>query len=361
MILKPYEMVVANSVLREIKSILKESDSSASVDVMGSYSSGLATPMSDLDLRLSLPSFDKDPFNRGPSPGRKASLKAGRKSLIKLRIALEHSELFANVRLSSGRLEILNTVHRKTKLAVQVQFTPTPSASLPYITTYLCEFPTLRPLFILLRSALDIRGLKDVWPGGLGSYTIFMMIVYALNRNASELHRHDMAAQLLYILKLYSEADLYKYGFSADPPRMFDKSIVGMKGNSTAKLYGIDILCKHDIEPFLLCFQDPADRTNDLGRSSYAIKHVQAVFCSARERIDQALREWEAMSPSERQNLNKACLDPLVGACYNHFEIQRARVKQVGDQLEAVKQEAPEDFFEKNRMFERPLRDLLRE
>lgn len=314
--------------LREIQSIFKESDSSASVDVTGSYSSGLATPMSDLDLRLSLPSFDKDPFNRGPSPGRKASLKAGRKALIKLRIALENSELFANVRLIIRRLEILNMVHRKTKLAVQVQFTPTPPASLPYIKTYLCEFPTLRPLFILLRSALDIRGLKEVRTGGLGSYTIFMMIVYALNRNASELHRHDMAAQLLYILKLYSEADLYKYGFSADPPRMFEKSIVGMKGNSTAKLYGIDILRKHDIEPYLLCLQDPADLTNDLGCRSYAIKHVQAVFCSARERIDQALREWEAMTPNERQNSNKACLNPLVGASYNYFENRRGLVKK---------------------------------
>ena len=212
MSLKPFEMVAVGSVLRDFKSIVNEFDPSASVHVVGSYSSGLATPTSALDLKISIPSFDMVPLSRGPSPGRSDSRKASRKSFKVLKSALSRSESFNKIVLREGRLLILNTVHRKTGLEVQIQFTPTSPVSLQYIATYLSEFPTLRPLFILLRSALNIRGFNNTrrGKGGLGSYPIFIMIVYALNRAASELPRHNIAAQLLYILKLYSEADLRK-------------------------------------------------------------------------------------------------------------------------------------------------------
>lgn len=342
MTLTPDEIAAAHLVLEEIKSIAKGLNRSISVDLLGSYRSGLATPMSDMDLRISLTSFEKDPLNRGPSPGRKVSLKAGQRSIDRLRDAYKFRSTFEKIFIARGRFIILNAVHRKTKLAVQIQFLPSTPASLTYVATYLSEFPTLRPLLVLLSSALNIRGLKFVPTGGLGSYSILMMIVYALNQNASELPRHDIAAQLLFILKLYSEADLSNYGFSPDPPRIFPKSIVGMKGNSTAKRYGIDILCKHKDRPFLLCLQDPADPTNDLGCRSYAIKQVQAVFRSARKRIEQAMREWEAMTQSERQNVNKGCLDPLVGACYAGFEEHRSLVKRIIGQAKGITQHLPE-------------------
>lgn len=358
MSLTPYDIVAASSVLRDVKSIVKKSHPSASVDLLGSYCSGLASATSDLDLRLSLPSLLKDPLSRGPSPGRKKSRNTGLKTLQKLATALSKSMSFSDVQMKWGRVDILDIIHCPTKIQVQVQFAPTPPASLQYIAKYLSEFPTLRPLYILLRSALNIRGLNNVWCGGLGSYTILLMIVYALN--ASELPRHDIAAQLLYILKLYSEADLYKYGFSPDPPRMFDKSIVGMEGNSTARLYGIDVMRKYQYEgPFLLCLQDPADSSNDLGCKSYAIKHVQAVFRSARERIEIAMREWEAKTESERQNVKNGCLDPLVRALYTSFEERRTRVKKAVGQAEGLNQDLLDEWFLKTRMFERPLGDFL--
>lgn len=346
MSLKPFEMVAVGSALRDFKSIVKKFDSSASVHVVGSYSSGLATPTSDLDLKISLPSFDKDPLSRGPSPGRSISRKASRKSFDVLQSALSRSKSFNKVMLAWGRLQILNTVHRKTRLEVQIQFTPTSPVSLQYIATYLSEFPTLRPLFILLRSALRIRGFNDTRKGGLGSYPIFIMIVYALNRAASEVPRHNIAAQLLYILKLYSEADLHTYGFSVNPPRMFDRSIVGMKNNATAKRYGVDVMGKiKSGTPSALCLQDPAKPSNDLGRGANTIKHVQALFYSAREQIERAMIEWEKTTESERQNVNRGCLDPLVGASYAHFEKKRSKVERTVSQAEEPYQDLLEELF----------------
>ncbi|MCJ1464889.1 hypothetical protein MMC07_003504 [Pseudocyphellaria aurata] len=361
MSLKAYEMVAASSVFEELNSIVGELSSSVSIDILGSYSSGLATPTSDMDLGLSLPS-DKHPLNRGPSPGRKEFLKAGSKSLHELHRVLLKSKSFGHVGWSGDSRQTLDAVHSNTKLAIQIQFTPKPLPSLPYILTYLSEYPTLRPLFILLRSALNIRGLNSTGLGGLSSYRILMMIVYALGRKSSELPRHDSAAQLLSILKLYSEANLYQYGFSVDPPRMFNKTLKGLKGNSTARILGVDVMLRHKEESsFYLCLQDPADPTNDLGRGAYGIKHVQAVFRSARERIERAMCDWEGMSRSERQNVNAGCLDPLVGASYTYFERQRAFVKRAVEQTEVGQHlsEETEENFQQTRMFARPLEKFL--
>lgn len=359
MSLKAYEMVAASSVFVELKSVVGGLSSSVSIDVLGSYSSGLATPTSDLDFGLSIPS-DKNPLDRGPSPGRKVSIKAGSKSLHELYKTLFESKSFDHVRWSWGMYDVLNAVHGNTKLAIQIKFMAHPPRSLLYVANYLSEFPTLRPLFILLRSALNMRGLTSTNTGGLSSYRIFIMIVYALSRKSSELARHDSAAQLLYILKLYSEANLYEYGFSVDPPRMFDKSLKGMKGNSTARISGVDVMPKSRNErPFYLCLQDPADPTNDLGNGAYAIKHVQAVFRSARERIERAMCEWEGMTKSERENVNTGCLHPLVGASYTHLESQRDFVKRAVGQTEEVNQELADEYFQKSRMFARPLDEFL--
>lgn len=350
MSLKPCEIVVASSVFREIKSIVKESDPSVSVHILGSYSSGLAIPTSNLNLQLSLRSFHKDPLSRGPSPGRKVSRTAGHRFLQKLQPALLDSKSFQSVILEAP-IFVLKALHLKTGLEVRIECCPALPASTSYIATYLSQFPTLRPLFILLRLALTMRGLETIRTGGLSSYAIFMMIVYALNQNAADSPRHDIASQLLYILKLYSEADLYKYGLSPDPPRMFDKSIVGKKGSSKARLYGIDVLRKHNERPSDLCLQDPADPTNDLGFGSYAMKHVQEVFRSARERIEQAMSEWEAMAEIERQNVDKGCLDPLVGACYAQFERRRSRVERNVGPAEEFIQDLKEECFFENQTF----------
>lgn len=352
MSLKPFEMVAVGSVLRDFKSIVKNFNSSASVHVVGSYSSGLATPTSDLDLKISLPSFDKDPLSRGPSPGGTKGRKASRKSFNLLQSALRRSPSFDKVQLRWGRLQILNTVHCKTGLEVQIQFTPTSPVSLQYIATYLSEFPTLRPLFILLRSALEIRGLRNTQRAGLGSYPIFIMMVYALNRSASEVPRHNIAAQLLYILKLYSEADLQRYGFSVNPPNMFNKSIVGMKNNATARQYGIDVMDtdlyrSKSRQRSLLCLQDPADPSNNLGRFARPdiIKQVQELFYSAREQIEQAMNEWEKMTESERQNVNWGCLDPLVRTSYAHLEEKRSKVERTLSRAEGPYQDLLEELF----------------
>ena len=127
---------------------------------------------------------------------------------------------------------------------------------------------------------------------------------------------------------------------------MFVKSIVGRKTNATAREYGIDGMTRiQSGTRSELCLQDPADPSNNLGRGSKTIKHVQALFYSAREQIERAMNEWEKTTESERQNVNRGCLDPLVGASYAHFEKKRSMVERKVSQAEETYQDLLEELF----------------
>lgn len=329
MSLKPHDILARRKLTAEIRSMAKESvHSPSSIEVIGSHSTNLATPTSDLDFRLSIFAFEKEPLSRGPSATRPKALKAGQRALRDMEPALQKSPSFRNVELVGASISILRAIHCPTGLEVQIQANHTHPASTPFSITYLSEFPTLRPLYILLRSALHIRGLNNVFNGGLGSYPLLIMIVYALKRCSTSFSRSDdIASQLLYILKFYSEADLYTDGFSLNPaPTVFDKHKPGIRG--------IDALPKLNSsrQPYLLCMQDPADPKNDLGRKCTSIKHIQVVFHTAKRQIRFAMKKWELMDKSKRESAMVAstggCLWPLVGADYRCFEKNRNKLEQ---------------------------------
>lgn len=222
----------------------------------------------------------------------------------------------------------LNAVHSPTELSFSIQANPIEPPSQRLMMTSMSEFPKLRSVFGVIRMALEMRGLNTVSSGGLSEYELFMMIVYVLKCDDTGLLGRDEASQLLHILGFYSNIDLCKYGFSVDPPRMFDKTRTGMN-SAYAVEHCINMLPLMDVErPYLLCLQDPADPKISLGSAAYGIKDVQAVFGAARRDIKYAMREWEGMDKSERQSSQLSCLAPLVGANYQSIEERRTRLKK---------------------------------
>lgn len=322
--LKRSELKAFAFVKAEVLAIVQNTLPHAVLTTIGSYSTDLETPTSDIDFRLIIPELDKKPLSRGPSPGRPEARKTYTRAFHKLQNAFARSDSFKQSEIIYGAVKIINTIHRDTNLEIDIQFSSSEVSSHMYKEMYLKEFCTLRPLYILLKAALEIRGLKTTFEGGLGSYSIFMMIVYALKTCPPNIHSGDCANQLLHVLQLYSDADLYNQCFSVDPPIVFPKS--GILGNRDDRhLYDGSINKIRKIkqqQPYLLCLQDPADPNNDLGKKAYAIKHVQKVFGCARREIKQALRDFSAAT----RDSDKAMLDSLVGANYESFEADRMRI-----------------------------------
>lgn len=329
--LRPGEVETCKDIQETVGLLTKEAIPAATVELIGSHCDGLATPTSDMDFRLSLPMYEKDPLKRGPSPGRPEARKATILQLGKLRTAFTASDAFDGATVvKKATIPIIKVIHVRTKMAVDIQVSSTKIPQQLYRKAYLAEYPTLRPLYILLRSALHIRGLGIVYEGGLGSYTILIMIVYALKTCPPSIGKTDVVGQLLYLLDFYGKANFFKEGYSLDPPSVFPKlkardARPHIEGRTDIVACGIKMIGKiSEKQPFLLCLQDPADPINDLGRSSFLIKHVQKVFQNAHGRIMTSLHRVDTSSTDECKTIfQQGLLFPLVGANYEDFESSR--------------------------------------
>lgn len=300
------------------------------ISVFGSRYTGLAGPLSDVDFSLSLPEFQKDLSIRGPSATRPEARRAGMQVLRSLVGLLHSNGQFSNINIIPAYIPILTATDHTTGVTFQFQTLASILPSREWTSYYVSEFPSLRPLFLLLRHSLKIRGLATVQHGGLGSYPLIMMIVTALKHAPGAFAPDDLAGQLIHILDFYANANLYKYGYSADPPRMFPKVIKPLSAEELdanspdPHLWSIDLIRKCNRKnPWALCLQDPADPVNDLGRKAYQIKHVQASFSAARQRISAKLQMWDQMDTEARQRWAQGLLDPLVRARYDDFEASR--------------------------------------
>ncbi|KAL8815968.1 MAG: hypothetical protein Q9223_004948 [Gallowayella weberi] len=327
---------VAFQVRNSIRSSLRDS----SCEVIGSYSTGLALPFSDIDFIVSFPAIEAEAATYRKSLRGLKFQKTYRKAMYKLHNAFTIDPTYDdNPELVFARIPIVRASHRTTGQEIQVQIQTGRSLQQQHTLAYLAEYPSLQPLYVVLRSCLEIRGLSKPYEGGLGSYPILIMIVNALKHAWDQHDPDDLGSQLLHVLDFYATHDLYRYGFSVDPPRLYRKNKTSMgaeKQEARATdpgLSGIDSMPKPNAErPYLLSLQDPADPTNDLGRNAYAIKHIQKTFAAARQSIQQAMEMWDRGSVTSRPDRATVAglLDALVGADYGRFESSRIRLEQFG-------------------------------
>ncbi len=309
--LTPEEKSASEVVIGEVKDVLEEVFPSNTLSVVGSHRTGLATPTSDIDFSVSSLSPEKDP---SILDSRSKSREASQKVLRRLQRRLHRSIAFLEAELVFARIPLVRAVHNRTGLRIQISTHSADRYDSDYTAAYLAEFPTLRPIFILLRYSLEMRKLNTPFEGGIGSYPLFMMIVAALKHAGGKYARDDLANHLLHVLYFYSNADLYRVGFSVDPPRTFTKA-------------SSDPFPVNHRKPYLLSLQDPADATNDLGRKAYAIKHIQRLFDQARTDIMADMVSWEQKTIEERKSVEGGLLNRLVRANYRTFEAERRRIQ----------------------------------
>ena len=305
-----------------------------SLMIHGSRYTGLASPLSDIDFRVSIPEYEKDFSTRGPSSTRPKARKASTRVLRIIGKILDRSPRYRDVEFVNGSIPLITAIDNPTGLRLQFLALSPCLPAREYTVNYLNEYPSLRPLFVLLRHILDMRNLSVVFEGGLGSYPLLIMIVTALKHAPRTFAKDDLGGQLLHVLGFYADADLYKDGFSAEPPRVFLKRATSKipedqnAGSGDPYLAGIETLRKksQNYYPWLLCLQDPADPVNDLGKKAYRIKHIQATFKVLKDVIMQSMGTWEQGSAATRESAVFSVLSYALGAKYRMFEYQRSKL-----------------------------------
>jgi len=191
------------------------------IEVFGSERTGLAGASSDIDLRLVPKHTLEEPQAAKilPTPGQRFQ---ALKNLHKLEYrGFSRNSQYALVHLRHARYPLISLQDRQSGLDVQVVLSNDTFLSRELMKGYMEQYPYLRELYFVVKAMFDVRGLSDVFKGGFGSYTIFMMVVASIRHSPHP--RRDAAGGLINFLKFYRSFDTKKLGISIEPVALLDK------------------------------------------------------------------------------------------------------------------------------------------
>lgn len=317
------EKRAAELALQDISAAIERVDQNIKIDVVGSRATGLALPMSDIDLNISTTSSSSN-------------------TLVAKSLLTNVARSLATVGRNTGLFRSLTTRlrpkiplvtgrHACTHLEFQVQSTVDVCLSLQQTMSFINEFPTLRQLFVLLKQMLTMRGLNLGAEQGLSSYPLLVMIVAALKFSEGKFDRRDAGAHLIFFLDMYSDIDFTTTAISFSPLQYVIKrhphsstlphlrsavpapdSVAVGSNDSEHENQDVDARRRFaTIKPnaeFLMCLQDPANLQNDLGKAAYRIREVQTSFIRFREELRAGLKAWDDGGGNNKQ-------DPLLASC----------------------------------------------
>ncbi|KAG9190404.1 non-canonical poly(A) RNA polymerase PAPD5/7 [Alternaria panax] len=315
-----HETLARRHLIEQVRNHLRKWIPEYKVEVFGSERTGIGMPLSDIDFRLVPESEALDPAQARlpPSPEQRIENIKILRSLYNRSFRRDWAYLLSVVR--HARYPLISAQDRLSGLDVQIVLANDTSISRVIMHGYMDEIPYLRELYWVVKTVFDIRGLSDVFRGGLGSYSLFMMVVASI-KHAPEPPK-DSAQALLNFLYFWGNFDTTKQGVSIEPAYLYDKvEHPVLTDTQRAKLKNDEI---KPLPDYMLSLRDPADETNDLGRKGMAIKHVQVTLRDLHYQLN-----FDA-----RVNTRPSILAPLVGSSYMLQLERRRKLEGYGRHLE---------------------------
>ncbi len=296
--------------------------------IQGSELTGLATPTSDMDFRLC----------RRDGPQDYEKLTGTIEYFAKLMESPKSG--FVHVEFRAAKFPIISAQHEASGIDVQIVAAPSTKRQADITMQYLAEIPHLREVYLLLRTALGVRGLVDVYHGGTGAYGLLMMLVAALNRRGSS-PPASAGEAFTQFLDFYSTFDTGKNGVSVSPPKLFRKHEAwevpvkdlidaARRRKDPVKAGQWAIGQTRLYQPYLFCLQDPADPTNDLGRKSNAIKHVQKTLQLMRATLGRDMKRIAQGKEEGWTWTEDSLLEPHLGRVHEIYLARRNKMEEFG-------------------------------
>lgn len=297
------------------------------ISPFGSQSTGLASPTSDIDLRL---------HEHGSTTTDYSAFGAPLLRELFHRMQASRTYIAVTARLD-GTYPILNATHAASGLPIQVVCAPPTDRQNKCVRHYLATIPHLREVYAVLRTAFAMRGLLDVFHGGTGSYGLLIFLVAALTRRSNlPSVPPTPGVQLRRFVEFYSSFDTTRFGITLRPTtRLFRKHSDAEVPAEKRKTFIRAALARkaeaqrgevspmfragrwaigrvRPLQPYLLCVQDPADAWNDLGRKGNAVKLWK-----------ETVKGWSLEEDGKG-------LEVVVGRCWEVFAGGRGRVEGFG-------------------------------
>ncbi|KAG7473474.1 hypothetical protein MATL_G00096280 [Megalops atlanticus] len=251
---RPEEERMRMEVVERIERVIKELWPSADVQIFGSFSTGLYLPTSDIDLVVfgkwdNLPLWTLEEALRKQNVADENSVKVLDKATVPI---IKLTDSYTEV-----KVDISFNVHNGVKAAVLIK-------------EFKKKYPVLPYLVLVLKQFLLQRDLNEVFTGGIGSYSLFLMAVSFLQlhyREDASSPNANIGVLLIEFFELYG--------------RHFNYLKTGIRIKDGGCYVAKDEVQKSMLDgyrPSMLYIEDPLQPGNDVGRSSYGAMQVKQAF-----------------------------------------------------------------------------------
>jgi non-canonical poly(A) RNA polymerase PAPD5/7 len=315
---KPYEHAVRRFVTQRLRDLARQTFHDADVRVFGSFAAELYLPTSDIDLVI----VSRDYARSGtPKYDSKKRLYAFSAALKRAGLAEPNSVTV----IANAKVPLVKYKDAMTGFSVDVSFeNKTGLVANGTFSTWRERYPCLPLLLTLVKQFLAMRGLNEVYLGGVGSFTLTCLLVSLFQQlpsvasgdiNPSE----NLGIMLLEFLELYG--------------KRFNTGRVGIRVDDVAPGY----FRREELHPmpqrpkpsdeYLLAIQDPNVPENNIARSSYMINLVLECFGDAYDVLTAQMAAMDVMDFEHRKG--RSLLGRIIGGDYSHIEQSREKLRYV--------------------------------
>lgn len=281
----------------------------AEVHCFGSFASGLYLPTADMDLVVLSKCFmTGGPRQIGQSMNQ---LRQITNYIDRMGLCKPGTATF----IGKSKVPIVKFTDKRTGIKVDISFeNDSGFPALKTFETWKKDYPALPVLVSLVKQMLVMRGINEVFTGGIGGYTTICLVVHIL-QTMPELQSGAMDATQHYgevfmkFLDFYgNKIDIRSSGILMYPPFHYDKDKHPMTNQNKDRLTIID----------------PNNPDNDISGGSHKIDTVFGRFRSSYSELQRHMAQIYANKIS-----TLSILECIIGGNYESVEYQRERLHNV--------------------------------
>ncbi|CAL1694798.1 unnamed protein product [Somion occarium] len=259
----PSERAARELVVATVREIIRRRFPRSEVSIIGSVAHDLYLPNGDIDLVVFTPQVYDDKFKT--------------KALFQLASMLKNAHVTFKTQVAVGaRVPVLSFQTVPSLGSFQIDISLNADDGLratPIIKGYLTRMPTLRPLILVVKTFMSMRGLNSPASGGLGSYAIICMMICFVQLNPKgrppSFYEEPMASESLGYL-LFDFFQFYAFEFSYQT--LYISTALGKVLPKDA----VDWLGKS--RPDALCIECLVNPGRDIGKSANRITQIRAAL-----------------------------------------------------------------------------------
>ncbi|KAL9092598.1 MAG: hypothetical protein Q9165_004402 [Trypethelium subeluteriae] len=309
---RPFEAEMREDLIKRVSQVFHEHD--AMVDCFGSFAIGMYLPTGDMDLvALSRRYLARGQRAIGQSLGH----------LQSFAFELEEADVMqkrSKEVIWKAKVPLVKYVDKPTRLRVDISFeNVTGIRAIETLKSWGSEFPAMPVIVCVIKQFLLMRGLNEMYTGGMNSFTIICLVVSLLQHHptlrSGNLSPHgDLGDILLQFFDYYgNKFDTSTTEIHLRPAKYAHKRVI------------------HKEKADRLSVIDPNNAQNDISGGTKLIKLILNVFSEAHQTLVQRMTELDEQTVDERKG--RSILGSIVGGNYTSYERQREHLRVLASKL----------------------------